>query len=176
MKKVKKILKYFLITIVLIVIAFFTAGICCPAVSYESKVTVSKPVETSFGVFTNAMKLSDWITGLKGIGWINGNQNEVGSKWKFIVTRFGSDYELIQTLTAFRQNELFTSNSDNEAFTNKVEIKFISKGASTEIIASSKLEGKNILWKSAFASGQFFLHKQDQEMYDKLKEIIEKEP
>lgn len=171
----KKFLKYTSIIILVIVITFFAAGICCPSVSYESKITVNRPVETSFSVFTSAFKLSDWVTGLKGIGWISGGQNEVGSKWKFIVTRHDKDYELIQTLKAFKQNELFTSNSDNEAFTADVEVKFISKGISTEIISTSSLHGKNIFWKSAFVFAQPILHKEDQEMYDKLKEVIEKE-
>lgn len=175
MKKFKKFLKYFSISILLIVIIFFSTGIIFPSISYESKATVNKPVETSFGVFTNAIKLSDWVVDLKGIGWISGGQNEVGSKWKFIVTRNGRDYELIQTMKAFRQNELFVTNADNELFTDDVEVKFISKGTSTEIIAISNLTGKNIFWKSAFVFGQFFLHKQDQQMYDKLKEVIEKE-
>ena len=172
----KKFLKRFLLTILILVIVFFSLGIIFPTVTYESKINVNKPVEKSFGVFTNAMKLSDWIIGLKGIGWISGNQNEVGSKWKFIITRFGNDYELIQTLNAFKQNELFSSNSDNDSFINNVEVKFISKGNSTDIVATSHLSGKNIFWKSAFFCGQSVLHSQDQAMYDKLKEVIEKEP
>lgn len=171
----KKFMKYTAITILVIVIAFFIAGICYPSVSYESKITVNSPVETSFSVFTSAFKLSDWVSGLKGIGWISGGQNEVGSKWKFIVTRYDEDYELIQTLKAYKQNELFTSNSDNEIFTADVEVKFIPKGTSTEIISTSTLRGKNIFWKSAFVFAQSVLHKEDQEMYDKLKEVIEKE-
>lgn len=175
MKKVKKFFKYFSIIILVLILIFFSAGIIFPSVSYESKVTVNKPVETSFGVFTNAFKLFDWVTGLKEMGWISGGQNEVGSKWKFIVTRHGRDYELFQTLIAYKQNELFVSDSDSELFTDKVEVKFISKGTSTEIIATSHLEGKNIFWRSVFVFAQFYLYKNDQAMYDNLKEVIEKE-
>jgi len=171
----KKFLKRAGITLLIIVIIFFSAGICCPTISYESKVTVNKPVETSFGVFTNAFKLFDWVTDLKGIGWISGSQNEVGSKWKFIVTQNGTDYELIQTMKAFKQNELFVTNADNKLFTNDVEVKFISKGTSTEIIATSNLKGKNIFWRSVFVFARFYLNGNDQKMYDKLKEVIEKE-
>lgn len=172
----KKFLKWTCITILVIVIIFFSAGICFPSISFESKVTVNKSIETSFGVFTSVFKLFDWVTGLKGIGWISGSQNETGSKWKFIVTQNGTDYELIQTLEAYKQNELFVTNTENESFTDDVEVKFISKGSSTEIIAISKLKGKNIFWKSAFFFGQNFLHSNDQKMYEKLKEVIEKEP
>lgn len=171
----KKFLKSAGITILVIVIIFFSAGIIFPSISYESKVTVNKPAETSFGVFTNAFKLWDWVTGLKQISWISGGQNVVGSKWKFIIRQNGTDYELIQTLKAYKQNELFTSNSDNELFTNDVEMKFISKGTSTEIIATSNLKGKNIFWRSVFVFAKFYLNGNDQKMYDKLKEVIEKE-
>ena len=172
----KKLLKRVGITILVIVIIFFSAGICCPSITYESKVTVNKPIETSFGVFTNAFKLSDWVIGLKGIGWISGAQNEVGSKWKFIVTQNGTDYELIQTLKTYKQNELFITNADNELFTDDVEVKFTSNGASTQIIATSNLKGENIFWRSVFVFAKFYLHGNDQKMYDKLKEVIEKEP
>ena len=172
----KKLLKYLGMTTLVIVIIFFSAGIIFPSVSYESKVTVNKSAETSFRVFTSAFKLFDWVTGLKGIGWIGGLQNEVGSKWKFIVTQNGNDYELIQTLKAFKKNEWFVSNSDNELFTDDVDVKFISKGTSTEIIATSTLKGKNIFWRSVFVFAKFYLHGNDQKMYNKLKEVIEKEP
>ena len=171
----KKFLKRTCITVLVMVIIFFSAGIIFPSVTYESKVTVNKPVEISFGVFTNAIKLSDWVIGLKGIGWISGGQNEVGSKWKFIVTQQGADYELIQTLKVFKQNELFVTNADNELFTDDVEVKFISKGTSTEIVATSNMKGKNIFWRSIFFFAQFYLQSNDQKMYDKLKEVIEKE-
>jgi len=172
----KKFLKRVFITISVIGIIFFSAGIIFPSVTYESKVTVNKSAETSFSVFTSAFKLFDWVTGLKGIGWISGSQNEVGSKWKFIVTYFGNDYELIQTLKDFRQNESHACSSFHELFTNDVEVKFVSKGASTEITATSHLAGKNIFWKSVFFFAQFYLQRNDQKMYDKLKEVIEKEP
>lgn len=172
----KKFLKGFLVTILVLVVIFFSLGIIFPSVTYQSKISVNKPAETSFGVFTNAVTLSKWIPGLKSIGWINGYQNEIGSKWKFIVTRFGKDYELIQTLNDFKKNELFISNSDNDRFSNDVEVRFISNGNSTQIIATSELRGKNIFWRAVFFCAQSVLRKQDQEMYDKLKEVIEKEP
>ncbi|MBI3501505.1 MAG: hypothetical protein HY063_06905 [Bacteroidetes bacterium] len=175
MKKLKKFLKYFFITILLLAVIFFSLGIIFSTITYESKVNVNKPVETSFGVFTNAMKLSDWVIGLKGIGWISGGQNEIGSKWIFIVTQHGSDYKLTQTLKEFKKNELFVTNADNELFTDDVEVKFIPNGTSTDIVATSHLSGKNIFWKSAFVCAQSLLRKQDQEMYNKLKEVIEKE-
>ena len=175
MKKLKKFLKYFSIIILVLVILFFSMGIIFPAITYESKVTVNKSAEISFGVFTSPFKLSDWVTGLKGIGLISGIPNTVGSKWKFIITQNGTDYELIQTMKELKLNELFVTHADNELFTDDVDVKFISKGNSTEIIATSHMSGKNIFWRSAFACAQFYLGSNDQKMYDKLKEVIEKE-
>ena len=59
---------------------------------------------------------------------------------------------------------------------NTNEVKFTSNGTSTEIIATSNLKGKNIFWRSVFVFAKFYLHGNDQKMYDKLKEVIEKEP
>ena len=172
----KKFLKRAGITILVIVIIFFSAGIIFPSITYESKVTVNKPVETSFAVFTSPFKLSDWVTGLKGIGLISGIPNTIGSKWKFIVEQNGKKLELVQTMKEFKLNELFVTHADNELFTDDVEVKFISKGTTTEIIATSHLSGKNIFWRSVFVCAQFYLGSNDQKMYDKLKEVIEKEP
>ncbi len=175
MKKLKKFLKYFSIIILVLAILFFSLGIIFPTITFESKVTVNKPVETAFGVFTNPFKLSDWVTGLKGIGLISGIPNTVGSKWKFIIEQNGKEYELIQTMKELKVNELFVTHTDNELFTDDVQVKFISKGASTEIIATSHLSGKNIFWKSVFVLAKFYLNSNDQKMYDKLKEVIEKD-
>ena len=175
MKKLKKLLKYFSFAILILIIVFFLLGIIFPTITYESKVTVNKPVETSFGVFVSPLKLSDWVIGLKGIGLISGIPSTVGSKWKFIIERNGKDYELIQTMGELKVNELFVTHADNELFTDDVEVKFISKGNSTEIIATSHMSGKNIFWRSVFVCAKFYLNSDDQKMYDKLKEVIEKE-
>lgn len=175
MKKLKKVLIWCAVTLVGLGLVFLSLGFIFPSVTYQSRITVNKPIETSFGVFTNAFKLSDWVVGLKGVAWISGNQNEVGSQWKFIITQDGMDFEFTQTLKEFKKNESFIFNSDCKEFTDDVVVKFIPKGASTEVIATSRLSAKNMIWRSGFVIAQYYLRGQDQKMYDKLKEVIEKE-
>lgn len=169
----KKIAVYFLISILLLVIIFFSLGIFIPSFSYESRIIVNKPVEQAFTVFNSPFALSEWVPGLKNVKWISGRQNEVGSKWEMTIELNGEIYVTTEELTAFKANEFFAFTLNSDALSSNVEVRFINKGNSSEIISSSKAEGKNIFWKSLFVFSKSVFSKRDKVMYDQLKKIIE---
>jgi len=171
----KKILKCLGVIILLLVSAFFSLGIFIPSLNYDNKILVNKPVEQSFRVFTNVFSFSEWIPGFKNIKWLSGKQNEIGSKWEMTVVQEGEKYTMTETLTYFKENELFAFKLENDMLTNDVEIRFVNKGETSEIISSNHIEGKNIFRKSLFVFSHSYFKQQSKEMYDKLKEVIEKE-
>ena len=171
----KKLIRLAKIILPLLII-FFSFGIFIPSVQLESKIVLNKPVETSFRVFNDPFQFSEWIPGFKKINWLSGKYNEAGSKWKFTIEKMGIKSEMFNELTAYKPNELFAFRMENGALTYDAEVKFIKNGTSSEIISSSKLQGKNIFWRSLFAVAKFYFQMQDQEVYNKLKEVIEKTP
>ena len=170
----KKVLKYTGAVILILVVVFFSAGLIFPTVTYETKVTINKPVEATFGAFTNSLKIIEWVPGLVGIGWVSGTQNEAGSKWLFIIKIRGEKYEMNQILNAIKKNELFSITTTCEMFSSDVDVKFVNKGSSTELVATSKLTGTNWFWRSVFFFAQPMLTGQDEDMYNKFKEVAEK--
>ncbi|MEK6615242.1 MAG: SRPBCC family protein [Bacteroidota bacterium] len=174
MKKLKKYLLYSALPILVLAIIFFSAGIIFPIISYESKVTVKKPVEQSFRVFTDVFTFSEWIPRFITIKWLSGKQNEIGSKWEMTIEQEGKEYRMTETLIAFKENELFAFKLENDMLTNDVEIRFANKGETSEIISSNHITGKNIFWKSLFVFSPSYFKQQSKEMYDTLKKVIEK--
>jgi len=110
----KKILKCLGVIILLLVSAFFSLGIFIPSLNYDNKILVNKPVEQSFRVFTNVFSFSEWIPGFKNIKWLSGKQNEIGSKWEMTVVQEGEKYTMTETLTYFKENELFAFKLEND--------------------------------------------------------------
>lgn len=171
---VKRILKYSCGIVLLLVVVFFSFGIFVPVIRYESKVSVNKPIESSFRIFNSVFYLYDWVPGLTKVEPVSGTPGLAGYKWKMLTVQNGEEYPMTGELLAFKENELFEFRIESDVMTNDVKIRFINKNGTTEIVSSNCVKGKNIFWKSVFVFTQSYFIKQDQTMYDKLKEIIEK--
>jgi|ERR1035437_3800319 hypothetical protein len=169
----KKIIKYLLLAILLLVVVFFSLGIFVPTINYETKVTVNNPVGQSFRVFNSPFLMSAWIPGLKNVRWISGRQNEIGSKWAMTIEEDGNQYIMTEELVAFKENELFVVKIENEDFTNDMEVRFTDKGVTSEICSYNHVTGKNIFLKSLFVFSKSIFIKRDKKMYEQLKKIIE---
>lgn len=169
----KKIVRYFLLFLLLLVIAFFSIGIFIPSLNFESKVSVDKPVDISFRVFTSPFSLSAWIPGLKNVKWISGKPNEVGSKWEMTIEDDGDEYVMTEELVAFKENELFVVKMENYEITNDVEVRFTDKGTTSEICSSNHVVAKNFFQKPVIVFLKSTLKKRNEEMYKNLKRLIE---
>ncbi|HEY4800882.1 MAG TPA: SRPBCC family protein [Bacteroidia bacterium] len=174
MKKIKKIFKYILGFISLVVLVFFSFGILTPSIDYDTKIAVSKSAETSFKTFTDVMKLSDWVPGFKGVKLLSGQQLVVGTTIEVTVEQEGKTYVLLQEITGIKENELVEFTLSNNMLSNDCKIRFEKFADHTDIIASDHIQGKNIFWRALFAMDQSRFKKQSAEMYARLKNVIEK--
>jgi len=147
-----------------------------PTFNYENKVTVNAPVDHAWAVFSDVDKMDKWLVGFKSVAIISGNQGEVGSKYHFVFEDRGEIIELTETLTAVTENELFAFELDADPMTSDVEIKFAASDETTEITATSNVEGKNIFWKSLLWLSKSMMIERGQESYDNLKKLIEETP
>ena len=116
----KKFLKYSLAVISLLVMIFFSPGIFISSFSYESKISVNKPVENSFRVFTNVFLLYEWIPGLKKVEWASGIPNQVGSKWKMTIIRDEQEYVMME-MTKLRVVEGIINTLEQKSLLLKIE-------------------------------------------------------
>ena len=169
----KKIVKYFLIALLLPIGVFFSLAFFLPSIQYESKITVNKPVDLSFKVFSSPFSLSAWIPGLKNVRWISGKQNVLGSKWEMTIEEGDNEYVVTEELITYKENELFVIRMENEDIINNVEVRFTNKGNESEICSSNHSTAKNFFQKPFFLFFKSSLKKRDEEMYKRLKRLIE---
>lgn len=154
-------------------ILFFAIGFFIPSFDYESSILVNKPVQEAFAVFKDESKLKYWMPNLKSIELIEGQKNKEGSKYKIVIEEDGKNYEIIEKIITFKENEQYTSQFVNEVMTIDMDVQFEENSGITEITSKSVITGKNILWKSVFPLSKGNFEKEDQELLDRLKKVIE---
>ena len=120
----KKVLRFIVIGIFALAVLFFSLGLFIPTFSFDNVVEVNKPIEKTFAEFNDVSNMYKWIPGFQFIEPISGWPNEVGSKWKLVVKQEGKRMELIKTMTAYKENEVFAFNLSNEMMSNDIEIVF----------------------------------------------------
>lgn len=172
----KKILFTLLGIIGALIIGFIAIGLIKPTYEGGITVTVNAPVATTFAVFNDTASMRKWMDNFKRIENISGDQNQVGSKWKLVYDENGRDLVMTETITAFEQDKLFAFDMEDEYYKMHIEIRFEEKDGKTIITQVDKGEGKNIPARSmvAIMGSLGLMQKQQQGMYNKLKDLIEK--
>lgn len=169
----KKILKYLLVAVVVIVILFLSLGLIMPTQEYTTSVMVNAPVEKTFAVFMDTSQAREWMPGFRYFENISGKEHEAGSKWKIVFFEHGQEIVMTETVTEFKSNEVFAFNIQNEVMNSDNEVTFSVQDNSTVITSHSKYEGGNIFWKSLFVFFNSGMKKQSEQMYNDLKKIVE---
>ncbi len=156
-----------------IIALFLLVGVIFPSFEYQSHVVVNAPLEQSWAVFSDAGRMAEWLPGFKSIETLSGSPNQVGSTYKMVFEEEGEVMEMTEYVTAFRDNELFAFELNAEPMIATVQVKFSGNRKMTEILAITKVEGKNLLWKSLLRLSKSRMVERGQETYDNLKRIIE---
>lgn len=173
---IKKILLGLVLFVGLVVVIFFAFGFFKPIITVETITLVNKPRNVAWKYFIDESKLKEWMTNIKSIEKISGEPNKVGSKFKMTFEENGDEIVMTETMTEFRDNEVFGFTLENEVISDDVRITFTDRGDKTEIVQTDKLTGGNIFWRSLFAILESTFHKNTAETYEKLKARIEAQP
>ncbi len=169
-----KVLKYVLGILAALAVIFVLIGVFVPTLNYSSEVEVNKSIEESFAVFMDESKMKDWLKGYIRSEVIKEEPAVVGSKYKVFLEDRGQKFHMIETVTAYKENEQFAMNLDHEMMNSDLNIQFEAKGDDkTVITATSEAKGKGILMKSMFVIMKSQFTKDDQGNYTRLKKVIE---
>ncbi|MFQ5651512.1 MAG: SRPBCC family protein [bacterium] len=168
-----RVLRYILGAVAALAVIFVLIGMFVPSFTYENRIEVSKPVEHSFAVFSDPANMSEWLTGFKSMENLTGGPNEVGSTWKLVFVDGDEEIIMTEEVTGFKENELISFTLDNEVLEADIEVHFVRKNGTTGILQSSKVEGKNLFWKSLLFLSKWNMTARGQENYVKLKHLIE---
>ena len=60
-----KVLKYLIITLAVLFIAFLMIGVLVPQISYENKISINAPREKVFSIFMDGSQMGKWMDLLK---------------------------------------------------------------------------------------------------------------
>ena len=141
---------------------------------------VSAPLEQTFTTAMNEDHMKEWLSNKQmkfvGIERISGEENEAGSQWKLTYLERGKrKMEMIETVTDFIENERFSFDLDDKMFRFHIDMLFKRDGEGSIIEEVASGTGKKLISKAMLClfSGQ--AQKMKKGMYQKLKEIIERE-
>jgi len=173
-----KILKLLAGLILFSIIAFFAVGFVKPNVSYGYEIEVNKSVKEAWAVHQDESKLNEWLDGFKSIELISGKKGEVGSQYKVIVNpgEGQPDFEMIETITDFKEYELVDLHFDSDMMVFEQRITFSENGSNTKVRTESKVKGKGAIMKSMFALMEIFgssFQGQEAKNVEALKKVIE---
>jgi len=170
-----RFVKFTLLGLIGITLAFISLGFFHSNFQYENKIEVNASVEKSYATFINDSLASDWLIGYVGNEVLSGAPLTPGSRFLMKFEQDGQTIEMIEELKEIKENEKFIFDMETDFFTGTVEIYFEGNDEKTTITAYSTMTGSNILYQSMFYLLKSGLQKQSQTNYDLLKEVIEKQ-
>lgn len=160
--------------LLLIVIAFFLIGVISPQTTYENSITIEKPVEIVWDVFTDEEKMDQWLVGMQSIETLEGEAMTEGSRYRLVFVMEGEQMDITEQVTQVKENELFAFTLESDPLTSDVAIHFKPVDSNTtELKAITTSEGKGMLWKPIITLSSSVMQQQSQQSYVKLKELIE---
>ena len=168
-----RIFKFIAILFIVLIIGFFAIGLFSPSLTYQNSITVNAPVDKAFELFTDTVKMHEWIPGFISFTNESGGNFNRGSKWKLILIQEDQHYEMIETITAYVPNQQYSYNLENIVLRNQVDVYFKPIGNMTEIISHNLVTGNNLIWRSVLFFFEKELYNNGQESFADLKKMIE---
>ncbi len=170
-----RFVKFTLIGLVGITLAFFSLGFFHPSFSYQNQVDVNASVEESFKVFTDESLAHKWLDGYVGKEILSGKELVVGSRFLMQFEQDGEQFEFTEELIEYKKNEKFVFEMETEFFKGTVGIYFEGNEEKTTIKAFTSSEGNNVFYRSTFYLLKGAFQQQTQGNYHLLKDLIEKQ-
>ena len=173
-----KILKFLLYLVLALLLFFIIMGLITKSINYGHAITVDKPVEEAWAVSQDEAKFADWLKGFKSIELIEGQQDEIGSKYKVIVNpgEGQDDFEMIQTLVDYKEFDYATLHFDSEFMIFEQTIDYEEVDGKTTITSDSKVAAKGFMTRAMFAVMDLLTNsfqKQEAENFNNLKKLID---
>lgn len=170
-----RFVKYTLLGLIGITLAFFSLGFFHTSTTYQNEVTVNAPVEKSYSIFINPDLTSEWLAGYVKSEVISGAHLTPGSRFLMTFEQEGQQFTFIEELKEIKENEKFIFDMETELFNGTVEIYFEGNAEQTTIKTYTTMEGTNLFYKSLMYIMNSGMQAQSQVSYDLLKELIEKQ-
>jgi uncharacterized protein YndB with AHSA1/START domain len=171
-----RILRAVGVIIVLLIVVVVGVGLAVPEFEYENRITIDRPAEVVWPTFTDASRMKEWLADMVSAEVISGKHLEVGSRWKFVFDSEGERVEVIEQVTAVEPNARYAFDMETEPFTGNTDIRLVPQGAKTELVATTKVVGRNVAFAALMRVFRGSMIEQSQKSYDALKRAVESGP
>jgi hypothetical protein len=120
--------------------------------------------------------MKEWLADLVSAEVVSGKHLEVGSRWKFVFETEGERVELIEQVTAVEGNARYAFDMETDPFTGNTDIRLVGDGGKTEMVATTRVVGRNVAFKALMRMFRGSMIEQSQKSYEALKRVVEAGP
>lgn len=168
-----KYLKYLLGIIALLAVLFIACGFIWPSISYNSEITVDKPVKEAWAVMNDESKLSQWLKGITKMEHVSGEKGTVGAVMKYTFNDNGQESTILETMKEIRPNEHVAMDFTMEGVMGMdYKVDFIEKNGKTLIKSATTTKGEGMFMRSMLAFMKGAMQSQEDENMGNLKKLI----
>lgn len=169
-----KILKYVLISLLVLAAVFFLIGIITPSVSYQAQIEVAASKEKAWSIMSDDAYLSDWLNGYQRSELLSGTEGAVGAVSNIYFIEEGKESVIQETITGVSPEERMAMSFSMEGFMD-MDYEFLidGQGDKTSITTNSVVKGHGLFSKSMVALMKGAMKSQEEENLGKLKTLIE---
>ena len=141
MKTVKIIITFLIILTVL----FFGTGLVIKDSSYTSQITIHKPLEETFTMFTDVTAMTQWNPAYSAIEIIDQKPGITGSRYEIKVLHNNQTVIIKEKVLAYVKNEKVTLLFDREGVAERDDYTFTSDGLTTVITLNASFQAKSYI-------------------------------
>jgi len=171
-----KVVKVLLGIVLLGVVALLGVGLATPEFEYANKVTIDKPVNVVWSVFTDPARMKEWLHGLVKVEVLAGKPLEVGSKFRLEFDSDGHQVIVDETVVAVEPAKRYAFDVATDVFEGLTDISFFEVNGKTEVEAKSKVVGANVFMRAILRMAKPKMIEESQKSYDALRRVCEGTP
>ncbi len=170
-----KILKYSIITILVLFLVFISIGILNPTFTYESRIEVNASPQKCWQIFTSQEKMKDWMLDLEEVKLLSGEEGQPGSEYEFTFRQNDEVIIVREKVAEIRKGEFYAFDLKAEILEARTEVAFENNGETTVIHSKTVAEANDMITRSLFSLMENTFKEQSDIQYERLKKLIEKE-
>jgi uncharacterized protein YndB with AHSA1/START domain len=168
-----KYLKYLLYVITALALVFVGNGLITPEITYESTVTVDKPVEESWAVMSDETRITEWLEGITKIENVSGTPGTVGAVSKIYFEENGAEMIMEETITALTPNEHIAMTFTMDFMNMDYEMNMTEGNGKSHITTKSKTTGNGFFARCILSFMKGAMKDQEDANLNKLKKVID---
>jgi len=168
-----KFLKYLVGVILLLVLIFIALGFIKPSSTYESEITVDKPIKEAWAVTQDESKIQEWLKDIKDVKHVSGTKGTVGAVTEYTFEQNGQQSKVVETIKEIKNEEYITMDFEmKDVMDMYYEMHMAEQNGKTNIRSKTIATGQGIFMRSMMSLMGSSMKKQEDVNMANLKKLI----